>query len=114
MNIVTQLMALPGVIAVGAFNNRGEYLTYAGLLDTQQVRLAAIMCNANSLAIQMQAGILKSLIGDGGLTPVRGWIVQGSHFTVCVVGNWFCFLEHQTASVNQIIALMSSDEKTVI
>lgn len=109
MNIVTQLMAIPGVIAVGEFNQRGERLIHAGLLDVQQARMAAIMCNANSLAIQMQAGILKSLIGEGGITPIRGWIVQGSYFTVCVVGQWFCFLEHGTASVNQVLVLMSSE-----
>ncbi|CAK0746587.1 DUF2173 family protein [Gammaproteobacteria bacterium] len=109
MNLITKLLSIPGVIAAGEFSNRGERFTHAGLLDHQQARMASIMCSSNSLAINMQAGILTSLAGEGGLTPIRGWIVQGSHFTVCVVGQKFCFLEQETASLNQVFALMMAD-----
>ncbi len=106
MSIITQLLSIPGVIAVGEFSPRGELVAHGGLLDSHQARMAAVMCNANSLAIHMQAGILDSLVGGGGLVPIQGWIVRGSCFTVCVVGQRFCFLEQETASVGQVLALM--------
>ena len=108
MNL-NKLLSIPGVIAAGEFSNRGECIHHVGLLDSHQARMAAIMCNANSLAINMQAGIMTSLVGEGGLTPIQGWMVQGSHFTVCVFGQKFCFLEHATTSLNQIINLMSNN-----
>lgn len=103
---VNKLLSMPGVIAVGEFNHRGECITHSGLLDQHQARMASIMCNANSLAINMQAGIMTSLVGEGGLTPVKGWIVKGSYFTVCVIEQKFCFLEQASASLNQIFNLM--------
>ncbi|CAK0765789.1 DUF2173 family protein [Gammaproteobacteria bacterium] len=108
MSLITQLLSIPGVIAAGEFSHRGERFTHAGLLDSQQARMASIMCSANSLAIHMQAGILGALVGEGGITPAQGWIVRGSHFTVCVIGQRFCFLEQETASLNQVVTLMKS------
>ena len=109
MSVITQLLSIPGVIAVGEFSQRGELVTHGGLLDPHQARMAATMCNANSLAIHMQAGILDSLVGGGGLIPIQGWIVRGGHFTVCVVGQWFCFLEQETASLAHVIAVLRSE-----
>ncbi|CAK0779282.1 DUF2173 family protein [Gammaproteobacteria bacterium] len=113
MSLITQLLSIPGVIAAGEFSHRGERFTHAGLLDPQQARMASIMCSANSMAIHMQAGILDSLVGEGGLTPVRGWIVRGGHFTVCVMGQRFCFLEQESASLNQVVALMKAEGSEV-
>jgi len=113
MNLINQLLSMPGVIAAGEFSHRGERFTHAGLLDSQQARMASIMCSANSLAIHMQAGILASIVGEGGLTPAQGWIVQGHCFTVCVIGQRFCFLEQETASLNQVVTLMRSEKSEI-
>ncbi len=111
MSLFAELLSIPGVIAVGEFSHRGELVTHAGLLDAQQARMAAVMCSANSLAIQMQAGMLDALVKRDDLLPVQGWIVQGGHFTVCVVGQRFCFLEQDTASLNQVVAVMQRTGK---
>jgi roadblock/LC7 domain-containing protein len=71
--------------------------------------MASIMCNANNMTIHMQAKILTSLVEGGGFTPIQGWMVRGSHFTVCVVGQRFCFLEQEAASLNQVVSLMMAD-----
>lgn len=109
MRLLDTLLSIPGVIAAGEFSNRGEGFTHVGLLDPQQARMASIMCNANNLAIHMQAKILTSLVEGGGFTPIQGWMVRGSCFTVCVVAQRFCFLEQETSSINQVFALMMAD-----
>ncbi len=106
MSLVVDLVAIPGVLAAGEFAYRGDGFTYQGLLDSEQARMASIMCRANSLAIHMQAGIVSSLVEKSGFSPPRGWVVQGNHFTVCVLGNHFCFLEQTSTSLNQVLALM--------
>lgn len=107
----SSLLSTPGVIAVGEFSPRGDAFRHAGMLGPQQAHLASIMCRANTQAIQMQVAILNELGGSGGLSPVRGWIVQGAHFSVCVVGHRFCFLEQGTAPLSQVLARMAGDSQ---
>jgi roadblock/LC7 domain-containing protein len=108
MSLISQLARMPGVLAAGEYSYRGDRFSYQGLLDEEQARQASIMCRANTLGINMQAGILTALVDDCGCAPPRGWLVRGGHFTVCVIGNVFCFLDNETASLNEVMRRMRS------
>ena len=68
--------------------------------------MASIMCRATSMATHMQVDMMKSLGKDCGCAPARGWIVRGAQYSVCVIGNIFCFLDNNAASVNQVMQSM--------
>jgi roadblock/LC7 domain-containing protein len=106
MSNVSQLASLAGVLAAGEFSYRGDRFSYEGLLETDQARLASIMCRANTLAVNMQTDILESFKPRCGCLPPQGWFVRGGHFTVCVVANLFCFLDNASGDLNQVTARM--------
>ena len=49
MQIVKQLMAIPGVIAAGEYAYRGDRFSYEGALTDEFARMASILCRANTL-----------------------------------------------------------------
>ncbi|MGD8484000.1 MAG: DUF2173 family protein [Thioalkalispiraceae bacterium] len=106
MNVISELVTTPGVIAAGQYSYRGDRFSYEGQLDEEKARMASIMCRATTMAVHMQADMLKSLNTDCGCAPARGWMVKGEHFSVCVIGNTFCFVDNNNASINEIMKLM--------
>lgn len=106
MSIVSQLAAMPGVLAAGEFAYRGDGFSYEGLLEEEQARMAAVMCRANTLAVHMQANMLHAFGGASKRLAPRGWMVRGGHFSVCVVANVFCFVENGTGSVSEVLGFM--------
>ena len=106
MNIVSEIAALPGVIAAGEYSYRGDRFSYEGQLGEEQARMASIMCRATTMAEHMQMDMVKNLGYDCGCAPARGWVVRGEHFTVCVIANVFCFLDNSAASVNEVMQVM--------
>lgn len=106
MDIVSELVAIPGVIAAGEYSYRGDRFTFEGQLDNEKARMASIMCRATTMAVHMQADMMKSLGSDCGCAPARGWNVHGEHFSVCVIANVFCFIDNKGASLNQVMQLM--------
>lgn len=106
MSLVDELAAMPGVIAAGEYSYRGDRFSYQGKLDEEQARMASIMCRATTMAVHMQADMMKGLGSDCGCAPARGWVVQGQQFSVCVIANVFCFLDKQFASLNAVMQLM--------
>lgn len=108
MSIVSELAAMPGVVAAGEYSYRGDRFHYEGQLEHEQARWASIMCRATTMSVHMQAEIMGSFAKDCGCTPSRGWMVRGDKFSVCVIANVFCFVDHGTASVNEVMQRMSS------
>jgi len=106
MTILSELVAVPGVMAAGEYSYRGDRFSYKGQLDEEQARMASIMCRATTMSTHMQANILGSFGQAGGLSPARGWTVSGPRFTVCVVANVFCFLDKSSGSLSQVLNLM--------
>lgn len=106
MSILPELAALPGVFAAGEYSYRGDRFSYKGQLDEEQARMASIMCRATTMSVHMQSEILGSFSPESGLSPSRGWVVQGPYFSVCVVANVFCFLDKSQASLNDVLKLM--------
>lgn len=104
MNLILNLSQLPGVIAAGEYSYRGDRFSYEGQLTDELARMASIMCRATTMATHMQVDIMKSLGSDCGCAPARGWMVHGERFSVCVVGNIFCFVDNTTASLNELMA----------
>lgn len=106
MHIIKQLMAIPGVIAAGEFAYRGDRFSYEGALTDEYARMAAILCRANTLAINMQSEIVDSFAENCGCRPVQGWIVRGGQISVCVIGNYFSFIENRPELLNDVMTIM--------
>ncbi|MDH5409447.1 MAG: DUF2173 family protein [Gammaproteobacteria bacterium] len=106
MNLINELAGISGVIAAGEYSYRGDRFSYEGQLDDEKARMASIMCRATTMAVHMQADMMKSLNNDCGCAPARGWIVRGAHFSVCVIANYFAFIDNNSASVNEVMQLM--------
>jgi len=103
MKPINHLASLNGVLAAGEFFYHGEGFSYAGLLEPEQARMAAIMCRANTEALAMQADLIKSYAEDAATPKQRGWLVTSEHFSVCVVGTLFCFVDNASGSLNEIM-----------
>lgn len=103
MSLLSELAAMPGVIAAGEYTYRGDRFSYEGQLDEEKARMASIMCRATNMAVHMQANMLKSLDADCGCAPARGWAVKGDAFSVCVIANYFCFIDNSAMSLNEIM-----------
>lgn len=106
MSLIDELSALPGVIAAGEYSYRGDRFSYQGQLDDEKARMASIMCRATTMAVHMQADMMKGLGNDCGCAPARGWIVRGQQFSVCVIANVFCFISNQATSLNAVMEVM--------
>ena len=106
MSIINELATIPGVIAAGEYSYRGDRFSYEGQLDEEKARMASIMCRATTMAVHMQTDMMKSLNADCGCAPSRGWIVKGASFSVCVIANTFCFIDSNSASLNEIMEIM--------
>jgi len=106
MSLIQELANQTGVVAAGEYAFRGDRFSYVGQLSEEHARMASIMCRATSMATHMQVDMMKSLGKDCGCAPARGWVVKGTQFSVCVIGNTFCFLDNNAASINQIMQLM--------
>jgi roadblock/LC7 domain-containing protein len=104
--LTAELMRQPGVIAAGEYSYRGDRFSYKGEIDDEMARMASIMCRATTMSEHMQVGMLEQFCPDCGSSPANGWIVRGPMFTVCNVANVFAFLDNQSASLNDIMALM--------
>lgn len=106
MSLIHELAGQPGVLVAGEYSFRGDRFSYVGQLSEEHARMASIMCRATTMAVHMQVDMMKSLGKDCGCAPARGWTVKGSHYSVCVIGNVFCFIDNKAASLNQVIQLM--------
>lgn len=110
MNLLSDLLAYPGVQAVGEYSFHGDRLSFhhRGELTDEQASLASIMCRANTMALHMQIDILSASCPArcSGMAPARGWVVRGPASTVCVVANVFCFLDNDSPALNQVLAIL--------
>jgi len=106
MSILAELLSKPGVIAAGEYAYRGDRFSCKGALDQELARLASIMCRATTMAATMQGEMIAAFRPQCGIAPVRGWLVRGPQYTVCVMANVFCFLDNVTGSPNAVLHFM--------
>jgi roadblock/LC7 domain-containing protein len=106
MSIASDLLAKPGVIAVGEYAYRGDRFSYRGALTEEYARMASIMCRATTMGANMEGAMFEALRPGNGLHPPRGWLVHGPDHTVCVIANVFCLLDNSRASINDIVKFM--------
>ncbi|MEE4380004.1 MAG: DUF2173 family protein [Candidatus Competibacteraceae bacterium] len=105
MSIVAELLTKPGVIAAGEYAYRGDRFSYRGDLTESHARMASIMCRATTMSTHMQGEIIAAL-SSRDFPPVRGWVMRGPAYTICVVANVFCLFDNQTGAINPVIAFM--------
>jgi roadblock/LC7 domain-containing protein len=106
MQIIKQLMTIPGVIAAGEFAYRGDRFSYQGALTSEFARMASILCRANTMSINMQSEIFNSFAENCGCRPTQGWIVRGDNATICSIGNYFAFIENRKELLNDVMTIM--------
>ncbi|MFV1983460.1 MAG: DUF2173 family protein [Thiohalomonadales bacterium] len=117
MSVYSVIAQLPGVLAAGEYSYRGDRFSFDGEMTDEMAKMASIMCRSTSLAVHMQVNMMKSLGSDCGCSPSRGWVVNGKNFTVCVIGNNFCFVNNNESSLNKVMSIFleqvndQSDEK---
>jgi roadblock/LC7 domain-containing protein len=106
MSVYSAIAQMPGVLAAGEYSYRGDRYSFVGDMTDEMAKMASIMCRSTSLAVHMQVNMMKTLGTDCGCSPSRGWVVNGKDFTVCVIGNHFCFLKNNESSLNQIMSML--------
>ncbi|MBD3670633.1 MAG: DUF2173 family protein [Gammaproteobacteria bacterium] len=106
MSLVSELASTPGVLAAGEYSFRGDRFSYEGMMDNEQARLASIMCRATTMATHMQTDMMDQFAESCGCAPSRGWIVKGRDYSVCVIANFFCFVDNHNASINDVVKKM--------
>ena len=109
MSIYSELARLPGVLAAGEYSYRGDRYHYEGEMGDEQARMASIMCRSTTLAVHMQANMMKALNAECGCAPAQGWMVRGAMFSVCVFGNIFCFVDNANASINDVMRFLKEN-----
>lgn len=108
MNILSELMGRPGVLAAGEYAYRGDRFSYRGTLTSEQARMLSILCRAATMTAVMAGDALADLEPAQGLSPVRGWMMRGQGRTLCVIANVFCLLDNTQADMDDICALLQS------
>ncbi len=106
MSVYSVIARLPGVLAAGEYSYRGDRYSYDGEMTDEMAKMASIMCRSTSLVVHMQVNMMKNLGTDCGCSPSRGWVVNGTDYTVCVIGNNFCFLNNGESSLNQVMSML--------
>ncbi len=107
MGAIADLLRLPGVVAAGEYAGHGDSCDYRGHLDREQARMAAMMCRATSMGVNMESELMQGLCPQHcGLLPVQGWTMTGPNYTVCVFGRLFCFLANGAGHLNEVMAAM--------
>ncbi|MDX1656439.1 MAG: DUF2173 family protein [Candidatus Competibacteraceae bacterium] len=106
MGMIAELLAKPGVVVAGEYAYRGDRFSYRGELSERNARMASIMCRATTMGTTMEGEMLGEFCPDCGILPVRGWVMRGSGYTICVVANVFCLLDNRQGSLNQILGFM--------
>jgi len=115
MGIEAELLAEPGVLAVGKFAYRGDRFLYKGQLSEEQARWVSIVCRATSMSTAMQGRMLATMHPETRIDPLRGWVLGGARHTLLVMTNVFCLLDAQRGSMAGVLAKLRfalADEST--
>jgi len=104
MSIEAELLAEPGVLAVGKFAYRGDRFLYKGRLSEDQARWLSIICRATSMSTTMQGRMLAALHPETRIEPLRGWMLAGDEHTLLVITNVFCLLDSRRATAAAVLA----------
>jgi roadblock/LC7 domain-containing protein len=110
MSVISELMDMSGTVAAGEFSFRGDRYSYQGNMSEEMARMASIMCRSTSMSTHMETDMLGTFCGEGcGLIPAKGWAVRGPSYSVCVVHNYFCFMDNQQADFNKVLHYMQQE-----
>ncbi|MEZ5583727.1 MAG: DUF2173 family protein [Candidatus Competibacteraceae bacterium] len=74
-------------------------------MTESHARMASIMCRATTMSTHMQGEIIAAL-SPRRFQPLRGWVMRGPAYTICVVANVFCLFDNQAGTINPVIRFM--------
>ncbi len=98
------LMALPGAIAAGKFDNTGKLLAYTGDISEKSAEIAALMGVSNLATSNMQAKGFSTYSGKDGFFPVQGFAVAAGKYAACIAGDVGVFVEIENADFDKIFS----------
>jgi len=102
MATLRELMQLPGAVAAGKFDDRGNLCGYVGNISETTAEIAALMSAANKATANMQAKGFSAYSGKEGFYPVQGFAVAAGKYAVCIAGNVGVFVELEKADFDKI------------
>jgi roadblock/LC7 domain-containing protein len=103
-----EVLKLPGILGAAKFTPKGELESYKGEISEDDARMAAHMCASNSVVMQMQARLFAEYSQQPEWNSYQGWVMMGPEMGVMVVGDTLCIVNSQQASINDLMAALSS------
>jgi|APHig6443717817_1056837.scaffolds.fasta_scaffold07818_2 roadblock/LC7 domain-containing protein len=99
---IRSLLQMPGVVAVGEFDDHGELVDYAGEMSLKIAKVAAMMAKANEAMGNMQAAGYTEYTGKDGFFPITGFAVSGPKKSALIVKNCGVFVENDKADFDAL------------
>lgn len=106
MSRVSELLKLPGTVASGLFSRKGILTEFEGPFSSPEAELAARICAANTITMEMQGRLLTNLAGTPGWDSCYGWAMWGPEMAIITVVDSMCAIRPESASFNQMISAM--------
>lgn len=101
--MIKRLLALDGVFTVCHFRDDGALVEgYGTLGEDMMVRLAKFAHDYKRM-VQGNTDQFSMFTQLSGWAPPGGWMVRGDRATVCSVGNLVCFVDNETAALNEVM-----------
>ncbi len=102
MATLKELMQLPGAVAAGKFDDKGNLCAYTGDISEKAAEIAGLMAAANKAIANMQAKGWSAYTGKEGFYPVQGFAVAAGKYAACIAGNVGVFVELDKADFDKI------------
>ncbi len=102
MPTLRELMSLPGAIAAGKFDERGNLCAYVGDISEKAAEIAGLMAATNKAIANMQAKGFSAYSAKEGFYPVQGFAVAAGKYAACIAGNVGVFVELDKADFDKI------------
>jgi len=106
MSRVSELLKLPGTVASGVFSRKGILTEFEGPFSTPDAELAARLCAANIITMEMQGRLLAGLAERPGWDRCYGWAMWGPEMAIITVSDGMCAIRLEDASLKQVIGAM--------
>ena len=106
MSSVSELLKVPGTVASGVFSRKGILTEFEGPFSKADAELAARLCAANTITMEMQGRLLAELAGTPGWDSCYGWAMWGPEMAIVTVSDNMCAIRLEDASLKQVIRTM--------
>lgn len=105
---LANLAALPGVVAVCRFRDDGSLIEAEGQLSVERMAHLARFAHWYRRIVAGNVDLL-SLLGDAqGWSPAQGWVMRGTVWSACGMGNLLCAFESADGRLDAIMRALGA------